>query len=197
MPLSADRRRIAGPLSSTRTARLRYSIASSISRRHATRGGRIRRLRKHLQRRADSYNDIIFRRLPQVSRDTSIGRHVAEVVLGARIPLVPGRWLEMFEDSHGLATEGRLSKTTLGNDLEILIQDEAVDALSIGFSIPEGGARWDSKGVRIISDIDLFEISLVSLPANPRARLTPGKSADPLSAYFGSAGEATHCSFGN
>jgi uncharacterized protein len=92
--------------------------------------------------------------------------------------LVPGRWLDLHEDSHGLAAEGRLSRTTLGNELNTLIEDGAIDALSIGFVTRD--SRYNSDGHRILIDIELHEVSLVSMPANPRALLTPSKAADPV-----------------
>lgn len=112
---------------------------------------------------------------------------------------VPGKWLDMFEDADGLVAEGMLANTTLGRDLDELIKIEAIDALSIGFRIPPGGAQWDSDGVRILSEIDLHEVSLVSLPANPSARLSRGSQqplrrqspADALSAHLAELAELT------
>lgn len=134
---------------------------------------------------SDSYDDII---LPGAFRK-SLERHKAA---GTKVKLfwshdatqVPGKWLEMYEDAHGLVTEGQLARTTLGNDLNELIALGAVDALSIGFVIPPKGSSYDSNGIRVIREIDLHEVSLVALPANPNARLnTP--MADPLGEAMG------------
>lgn len=132
----------------------------------------------------DSYGDIIERG----AYKKTLARHRAAGTLPKLFwshdpSQVPGKWISMEEDSVGLVSEGILAKTTLGNDLNELIDMEAVDALSIGFSIPEGGARY-SKGTRIISEIDLWEVSLVSLPANRNARLTPSKGADKVAEAF-------------
>ena len=91
-----------------------------------------------------------------------------------------GAWSKMYEDTHGLVTDGKLAPTTLGNDLDALIEMKALDALSIGFYIPQGGSQFDRNGVRVIKEIELVEVSLVSLPANPRARLASAPKADSL-----------------
>ena len=142
----------------------------------------------------DSYGDIIepgaYRKTLQRHRDAGT---LPKLFWSHDPRQVAGKWVDMHEDSRGLVAEGRLAKTTLGNDLNELLGMGAVDALSIGFVIPEGGARHNRDGVRIISEIDLHEVSLVSLPANPRARLTlsqPEDPADKLSSLLRAAAAA-------
>jgi len=48
--------------------------------------------------------------------------------------------------------------------------------------LPEGGASTDDHGRRVLKKIDLMEVSIVSLPANLKARIQAVKSA------FGSGG---------
>jgi HK97 family phage prohead protease len=54
--------------------------------------------------------------------------------------------------------------------------------LSIGFSINEGGAIWAGEdtdfgtGIRILKDLELFEVALVNVPANPQALAAAIKS---------------------
>ena len=58
-----------------------------------------------------------------------------------------------------------------------LMKGGALDALSIGFRVPKGGAVIDQRtGVRRLKQIDLLEISLVTFPANPKARVTGVKA---------------------
>src|SRR5262252_1172391 len=45
---------------------------------------------------------------------------------------IPGKWLDMREDSGGLWTKGRLSDTTLGNESRTLLKDGSISGLSIG-----------------------------------------------------------------
>jgi hypothetical protein len=53
--------------------------------------------------------------------------------------------------------------------------------LSIGYAIPQGGAEVDEKtGIRTLKKIDLLEISIAALPANPRARMVRVKNCATL-----------------
>ncbi len=62
-------------------------------------------------------------------------------------------------------------------EAHVLMKAGAVDALSIGFRIPKNGATFDAdSGIRTISKIDLMEISVVTFPANPKARINAVKS---------------------
>src|SRR5688572_4782447 len=79
---------------------------------------------------------------------------------------VPGRWLKMEEDDRGLWSEGELLPTTLGKDTHILLKAQAVRGLSIGFNI----IKWafdESTEILTIKEVDLWEVSLVTFPANP------------------------------
>ena len=44
-----------------------------------------------------------------------------------------GAWKSMDEDAKGLLMSGKLSKTTMGKDIEILADDGALDSFSIGY----------------------------------------------------------------
>lgn len=95
-----------------------------------------------------------------------------------------GIWEVMEEDKRGLKVQGRLligQGVPKADEAYALLKAGALDAMSIGFAIPQGGADWDSaKGVRTITEVDLWEISLVTFPANHRARVTRVKSAVPF-----------------
>lgn len=88
---------------------------------------------------------------------------------------VPGKWLDMAEDDYGLKVKGELLPTTLGKDMHVLLTNDAVRGLSIGFRIMD--YDFDDDGVRIIKEIDLWEVSLVSLAANPLAQVASAKAA--------------------
>jgi HK97 family phage prohead protease len=92
-----------------------------------------------------------------------------------------GVWTNMAEDSYGLRVVGKVAATPRGQEAWDLIHmtPSALDGLSIGFMIPIGGSAYGRNGVHEISKIDLFELSLVSMPMNPLARLDSpnGKSA--------------------
>ena len=82
-----------------------------------------------------------------------------------------GKWLHFHEDAKGLLGQGRLTLgTKRGAEAFALLKDDAV-AFSIGYRVAPDGSRREGN-TRIITDIDyLGEVSLVSIPANSRARL--------------------------
>lgn len=87
-----------------------------------------------------------------------------------------GVWNQLQEDEKGLKVKGRIiTKTAMGNDAYELVKGGAIDSLSIGF-IP---LKWDidaKKNVRVIQEIELYEISLVTFPANTKAKISSVKS---------------------
>ena len=88
-----------------------------------------------------------------------------------------GKPLSMTPDSKGLFIEGKISKTRLGDEAVELMNDGVIDQMSIGFSIPSGKSERDSKGMRLINEVKLFEFSLVTFPMNENAIITSVKSA--------------------
>ena len=90
-----------------------------------------------------------------------------------------GRIIKMREDDHGLLVEGRLNiRTSRGADVYELLRAGDIDSMSIGFVIPEDGSRMSSRGIREITEVDLVEVSLVTLPANPKATVDDVKDVD-------------------
>ena len=94
-----------------------------------------------------------------------------------------GVWEELTEDKRGLKVKGRLlvgQGVPKADEAYALLKAGALDAMSVGFMIPPGGWEYDDKKqVRIIKEADLWEISLVTFPANPKARVTRVKSSVP------------------
>lgn len=82
-----------------------------------------------------------------------------------------GVWTHMTEDRNGLRVRGfLLTEVNRARELASLITHGAIDGLSIGFRAIR--ARRDpTQKVRRISEIDLWEISLVTFPLLPGARL--------------------------
>lgn len=86
---------------------------------------------------------------------------------------VPGKWLDMAEDEKGLAVQGMLAETPLGDEMRTLMKMDAVRGLSIGYMATE----WDYEdGRRLIKAADLWEVSIVSLAMNPLAQIEAVKS---------------------
>lgn len=85
-----------------------------------------------------------------------------------------GRWERIVEDRVGLRVIGRLiGGTTLGREAACLMKAGALSGLSIGFQARKATRPPDQHGVRCLSEIDLWEISLVTFPQveGARARL--------------------------
>lgn len=91
-----------------------------------------------------------------------------------------GRPLRMIEDNKGLWIEGKISKTTLGDEALELMRDGVVDQMSIGFSIPNGKSERDEDGIRHIKEVKLFEFSPVTFPMNENAFIQSVKNAKNL-----------------
>jgi HK97 family phage prohead protease len=87
----------------------------------------------------------------------------------AKAPI--GVWLDMAEDARGLRVTGKLvAGAPKAREVAALIEAGAVDGLSIGFS--GQGARRDGRtGLRRLTEIDLWEVSIVTFPMLPGARI--------------------------
>lgn len=87
---------------------------------------------------------------------------------------VIGRWDSMTESDEGLVVKGVLADTDLGNEIHTLLKMEAVRGLSIGYEVNDYG--YDKSGARILKEVDLWEVSVVSMPMNPLATIQHVKS---------------------
>ena len=91
-----------------------------------------------------------------------------------------GVWTEMVEDEKGLRIKGQLAMETVkGKEAHALLKMGALNGLSIGFVSKEWAYDRDTE-VRTLTAIDLWEVSLVTFPANEKARVTNVKSADEM-----------------
>lgn len=88
---------------------------------------------------------------------------------------VPGVWHVMEEDSKGLYVEGELVETTLGKDVNVLLEKKAVRGMSIGYQTVDADFKED--GVRVLKEVKLHEVSIVSLAMNPLAQVEALKAA--------------------
>lgn len=89
-----------------------------------------------------------------------------------------GVWADLRETKAGLEVKGELIlEVQQAREALALMKAGALDALSIGFRVPKGGATIDrDTGTRRLKEIELLEISLVTFPANPQARVTGVKA---------------------
>lgn len=91
-----------------------------------------------------------------------------------------GIWTDMSEDAHGLRIKGRLALDTVrGKEAQALLKMGALNGLSIGF-MSKQWAYDKETDVRTLTEIDLWEVSLVTFPANEKARVTSIKSVSEM-----------------
>lgn len=89
-----------------------------------------------------------------------------------------GPYLDMREDTHGLFVKGQLlvDDVARAKEARALMKAKAVNGLSIGFVTREDS--YDKvTGIRTLKKIDLWEVSVVTFPANPAAQISNVKSA--------------------
>lgn len=76
--------------------------------------------------------------------------------------------LRMSEDEHGLRVEIDLPDTSYARDVRTMVQRRDIRGMSFGFKVREGGQRFSKEGgqvIRELSDIDLREVTVTSVPA--------------------------------
>ena len=137
----------------------------------------------------DSYNDVIqrgaFKKFLATNKPSSVKllwQHNTSKPIGV--------YEDMYEDENGLYVKGRL----LVNDVQkareayALLKAGAISGLSIGFSVNPGGQKMGADGNKYISDIKLWEISIVTFPANPEANVESVKSITDFEKFLRDAG---------
>ncbi|MEJ8560868.1 HK97 family phage prohead protease [Yoonia sp. GPGPB17] len=109
---------------------------------------------------------------------TSLAKGRGVKMLWQHDPAQPiGVWDEVREDPTGLWVKGRLlTDVAKGREAASLIAAKAIDGLSIGYRTVK--ARKDDKGGRLLSELELWEVSLVTFPMLPDARVG-AKGDDP------------------
>lgn len=112
----------------------------------------------------------------------SLGKRSAGAVkmLWQHDPREPiGVWDEVREDATGLYVNGRLlTEIARGREAAALIGAGAIDGLSIGYRTVR--ATKDDGGRRVLSELELWEVSLVTFPMLPDARVGGAKGQSGL-----------------
>ncbi len=78
-----------------------------------------------------------------------------------------GRVEYLKEDRRGLRVIGRLSVGAAGREAAALLGAGAVKGLSFGYRVRAS----EGEGPRLLTELELVEISLVTMPMQPRARV--------------------------
>ena len=87
-----------------------------------------------------------------------------------------GAWREVREDARGLFVRGQLALDSVkAREVHALMRGRALDGLSIGFRTVRS-RKEAGTGVRRILEADLWEISVVTFPMLPEARVDSVKS---------------------
>jgi uncharacterized protein len=124
----------------------------------------------------------VFGRLDQGGDIVAAGAYKASLTRlaagGRRVKMLwqhdPGRpigvWDDVREDATGLWVRGRiLDAVETGREALALMAAGAIDGLSIGYRTVR--AERDGKGRRVLQEVDLWEVSLVTFPMLPEARV--------------------------
>lgn len=120
----------------------------------------------------DSYKDIVlpgaFAKSLKSRKPAMLWQHRSDDVIGL--------WDDMEERDKGLYVKGRILDTSMGDDAYKLVKAGAVTGMSIGYS-PKNYEIDEKKGVRKLLELELYEVSLVTFPANEKAQITRVKNA--------------------
>lgn len=132
----------------------------------------------------DFYNDAV----EKGAFSKSIKRNSIKMLFNHDPSKIVGVWNTLEEDEKGLKVEGRLLKSIqAGAEMIELIKAKAINSLSIGYRTIR--AKFDDKTqIRSLLEVDLQEISLVTFPANDKAKITKFKSKTELEQILRNAG---------
>jgi len=80
--------------------------------------------------------------------------------------------LKLSTDERGLKVEIDLPNTTYANDLRALLERGDVSQMSFAFLVEPNGEKWEGRDesgmrIRILTDVQLIEVSVVTIPAYP------------------------------
>jgi HK97 family phage prohead protease len=123
----------------------------------------------------DQGRDIV---MPGAFRASLVRRPASDVrLLFQHDPAQPiGVWDEIGEDARGLYVRGRLiEEVARAREVLALVREGALDGLSIGFHARKA-SRDARTGQRRLHEIDLWEISIVTFPMLPGARVAAMKA---------------------
>ena len=94
---------------------------------------------------------------------------------GSQPPI--GSWLEMAEDRKGLFVKGQIDlDDPMGLRVHRALKNKRMKGLSIGYETKKSAPDAKRPGVRILTEVDLWEVSPVNFPAQTRAAVEAVKS---------------------
>lgn len=90
-----------------------------------------------------------------------------------RIDQPLGKFEVLMEDEIGLKFQARVPLTTLGKDVLLLMKSGVLNENSVGILPIQ--KEYTNDGIRLLKEVKLYEISCVTLAANPMALITNAK----------------------
>jgi hypothetical protein len=91
--------------------------------------------------------------------------------------LTIGNWEDMAEDGKGLWAQGQLDMDDpFATKIQKKLKRKEMRGLSIGYDVKSSRPDPKRPGVRLLEKLDLWELSIVNLPMNPRAAIDTVKS---------------------
>lgn len=95
-----------------------------------------------------------------------------------------GRPIELREDSNGLFIKAKISDTSMGRDIKVLLKDGVLNELSIGYD-PVVFDYDSETGIRHLREVKLWEVSVVTWAMNQEAVITDYKQAQEVAGRAG------------
>jgi HK97 family phage prohead protease len=129
---------------------------------------------------ADAYRDVVKPGAFQKTLEEWKTKGALPPILwqhDSRSPIGP--YTLMREDSKGLYTEGQLliKDVQQAREAHALMKANAIRGQSIGYNVPMGGEEYDGEtNVNNLTEIELWECSIVTFPANTSAVVTDVKN---------------------
>jgi HK97 family phage prohead protease len=129
----------------------------------------------------DSYGDIIAPGAFAASLAEWKAKNAAPKLLYQHDPSrIIGVLEDIQEDDKGLYVKGRLlTNVQDGREALELLRAGAIDSMSIGY-VTKNSSYDPERSIRTLTQIDLWEVSLVTFPANEAARVQGVKQADKI-----------------
>lgn len=128
----------------------------------------------------DAYQDVVVRgAFTRTLRERGLAGASGVKMLWQHDRTQPiGRWLDMKEDSRGLYVRGKLSIDSVAQAKEAygLLKDGAIGGLSIGFNTRKHETDPTKPEIRRLTDVDLWEVSIVTFAANIEAAVSAVKN---------------------
>lgn len=125
----------------------------------------------------DSYADVVAKgAFKRTLKDAKAKGRMPAMLWQHNPDDVVGVWTEMREDDHGLFVKGEIFESGKGPLAYEALKKGGVSGLSIGFRTLKSKLD-DENGIRTLTELELWEVSLVTFPANDAARVSSVKAS--------------------